>query len=180
MNKLFKAVIVSAALLIIYGGAVLGADSVKIGVVDLQDIIEKSEFGKAASEKIKTKGNELSKELKQKSSEVKKMEEQFEKNTVVLSKDARKEQEDKLHAKINDLKTLEREYSRVLKELNNELLQQLEKKIKEVIGDLAKKEKYTLVLTKQPAVAYSVPGLDITNTVISMLDSRSKKPEADK
>ncbi len=93
---------------------------------------------------------------------------------------ARKEQEDKLHAKINDLKTLEREYSRVLKELNNELLQQLEKKIKEVIGDLAKKEKYTLVLIKQPAVAYSVPGLDITNTVISMLDSRSKKPEADK
>ncbi|MDL1973294.1 MAG: OmpH family outer membrane protein [Deltaproteobacteria bacterium] len=151
-----------------------GADVAKIGVVDFQKIIEKSDMGKASSETIKGRGNEMTATLKEKEAEIEKTKKELDQKSLVMNKDASEEQEQALRNKINDLASLQRRYSRELKELQNNLLGKLENDLKGIIEEIGKKEGYTLIMERRVGgVMYAPSTIDITDRVIRKLNALS-------
>jgi outer membrane protein len=67
------------------------ADVAKIGVVDFQKIIDKSEPGQSAKTQINTRGKKMEEELKQKGSEIENLKKQLEREALVMSKEKREE-----------------------------------------------------------------------------------------
>lgn len=149
-----------------------GADVAKIGVVDFQKIIEKSDMGKASSETIKGRGNKMTATLKEKEAEIEKTKKELDQKSLVMNKDASEEQEQALRNKINDLASLQRRYSRELKELQNSLLGKLENDLKGIVEEIGKKEGYTLIMEKRVGgVMYAPSAIDITDRVIRKLNA---------
>jgi len=147
------------------------ADSLKIAVVDLQKLQRESTAFKKISDsyakKLEPKKNELDREK----ASLRELEEEMQKQNMMLSLNA-KESKMKEHGK----------KSRHLKYLENELLQefkQAEMEVKrsllidstKVVGEIGKREKYTIILEKgSSGFLYSSDSIDITDQVIKAYD----------
>ncbi|MBW2646964.1 MAG: OmpH family outer membrane protein [Deltaproteobacteria bacterium] len=178
MNTIFKSFFIVTIFLFGCWNISYGANVAKIGIIDFQKIIEKSDIGKASTKKIKDRGNEMTKTLKEKEAEIEKRKKELDQKSLVMNKEAREEQERILLNKINDLKSLQRQYSRVLNELQNALLGKLEKNVSVIVEEIGKKEGYTLIMERKVGgVMYAPSAIDITDKVIRKLNALEQKKE---
>jgi len=79
------------------------AETIKIGYIDVQRILNESRRGVEARKEFQARGNEINNVIQKKQNELKALKESLEKQASMLSNDARREKE--------------REYQRELKEL---------------------------------------------------------------
>lgn len=154
--------------------AVYAADVAKIGVVDMQRLLETSEPGKAAQAKIKAQKDKMEQELKQKGAEIEELRKQLERESMVMSKEKRAEKEREGRIKLNDFKTLQKSYRAELQALEKELVSKLRKDTFELIEEIGKKEGYLLIINTF-SVMYSPGSIDITDRLIEALNARSAK-----
>jgi outer membrane protein len=159
---------------IFWVNAVYAADVAKIGVVDMQRLLETSESGKAAQAKIKAKKDKMEQELKQKGAELEELRKQLEREAMVMSKEKRAEKEREGRIKLNDFKTLQKSYRAELQALEKELVSKLRKDTFELIEEIGKKEGYLLIINNF-SVMYSPGSIDITDRLIKELNARSAK-----
>ena len=95
MGKLFspKAVVFLLGLVFLGTAAPSWASEVlKIGVIDLQKCIQQSEAGKKASKALQEKADRIKKDFEARREELKKLSEEFNKKSNVLSAEAKREQ----------------------------------------------------------------------------------------
>ena len=78
-------------ILLFFHGSVLGAEVHKIGVIDLQKCITESKEGRKVFEALKEKKGLMQKKLDKKQTELLQIKEQLEKQTMMLSMDARED-----------------------------------------------------------------------------------------
>ncbi|RLB81246.1 MAG: hypothetical protein DRH17_09685 [Deltaproteobacteria bacterium] len=166
-----------------HSGIVFGAEVAKIGVVDFQRIIDKSNAGKRSSVEIKSQGKKMEQILKEKGAEIEELKKTLDQKALVMSEDVREAKEKDLRIKINDLKSLQRRYQDVLSELNVNLSKQIMKDVFEIVERIGKREGYLLIIDRRiGGVIYAPNAIDITDKVIqeyNALDAkRSKKEDA--
>lgn len=162
------------ALLILFFSinSLFAADVAKIGVVDLQKILESSAAGKSIQAQLKGQKEKMESDLKQKGSEIEKISKRLERESMVMSKDMREEKEREQRIKINDFKSLQKKYRSDLQKLEAELMNQLQRDIKELVDEMGKKDGYLLIINKY-SVLYSPGSIDVTDDLIKKLNAKT-------
>ena len=141
-----------------------GADVAKIGVVDFQTILEKSDAS------LKKKGQEID-ETKKK----------LEREALVMSKEKRDEKEREIRISTNDLKILQNKYTTDLRQLEAKLVRDIQKEVVEIITKIGKKEGFLVIFEKREAgVLYSPDTIDITDRLIQDYNSIFSKKASKK
>jgi outer membrane protein len=156
------------------GGRAIGADAPKIGVVNLQTVLETSVAGKAAQSEIKGQKDKMEADLKQKGNELQELEKRLQREATVMSKEAREGKERELRIKASDLQALQKKYRTDLQDLERKYMGQLQKDISDLVTEIAKKEGYVLIISTI-GVLYSQQGMDITARLIQDLNAKSGK-----
>lgn len=144
------------------------ADGTKIGVVDLQKIMQTSQQMKDIQEKLEKEFKPRRDKLVAMEDGLKKDMEKFKRDSAVLSQTQRKDLEKKI---VNTQQQFEREgqqYQQELSTAHNEAMESFYTKIRAAIAKVAQGEQYDLVFQKD-AAPFSVDKLDVTAKVIDAL-----------
>ncbi len=169
--------------LFVLSGIVYGAEIQKIGVIDLQKIIDKSNVGKRSSVEIKSQGKKMEQILKKKGAEIEDLRESLDQKSLVMSNEAREAKEQDLRLKIDDLKSLQRRYQDVLRDLNINLSKQITKDVFEIVEGIGKQAGYSLIIDRRAGgVVYAPNAIDVTDKVIeeyNAMDARRGKKEGE-
>jgi outer membrane protein len=169
---------VLAVALVLLALPVSAADVAKIGIVDVQRILETSTPGKNAQAQIKAVKEKMEQDLKMIGSEIDELRKRLEREAMVMSKEMRDEKEREARIKLNDFKTKQKRYRTELQSLEKELLAKLQDDIMKLVADIGKKEGYLLIINKF-GVMYSPNSIDITDKLIQQLNALSAKKESD-
>jgi outer membrane protein len=156
----------------LFAASSYGADVAKIGVVDFQKIIEKSDAGKMAKAEINKQGKELEDNLKKKRKEIEAIRGKLERETLVMSKEMREEKEREIRISTNDFKTLQNKYTADLRQLEGRLVRDIHKEVLEIVEEMGKKEGFLVIFGKnEGGVMYSPDTIDLTDRLIQSYNS---------
>ena len=150
------------------------ADVAKIGVIDLQKILETSAAGKSIQAELKKEKDKMEADLKKKGAEIENIRKRLERESMVMGKEKREEKERESRIKINDFKSLQKKYRSDLQKHEGRLMQQLSDDINEIVNQMGKKEGYLLIINKL-GVIYSPNSIDVTDKVIGKLNTKFSK-----
>jgi outer membrane protein len=157
--------------------SVRAAEVAKIGVVDFQRIIDKSEPGQGAKTQINARGKKMEEELKQKASEIENLKKQLEREALVMSKEKREENEREFRIKVGDFKTLQKKYEQELQQTQKQLVNQIKKDVLDLVNEVGKKDGYQLIIEKV-GVLYVPNAMDLTDRIIQEYNKKGPKPAA--
>jgi outer membrane protein len=175
-NFLTKAVFLSGIVLLWTVAPSWASEALKIGVIDLQKCIQQSEAGKKASKGLQEKADRIKKDLETRRDELKKLSEEFNKKSNVLSADAKREREKELIRKDEDLRELVRKKEEEMHKDEYNAMQPLLTELFEVTKKLAKDEGYTMILESKSGVVYfNKPVEEITDKVIKLANEPKKE-----
>jgi len=159
---------------ILWIGFAVAADVAKIGIVDLQRIMETSDPGKSAQAEIKKQKDKMEQELKTKGAEIEELSKQFERESMVMSKEKREEKEREGRIKLNDFKSLQKRYRSQLQNLEKRMVSGIREDVFTLVEEMGKKEGYLLIINNF-SVMYSPGSIDITDKLIKQLNDKNAK-----
>jgi len=180
--RIFKIAFVTMILSVCFFGiSSYGADVAKIGVVNFQDILEKSDAGKMATAEINKSGKEMEDSLKKKGEEIDAIKGKLEREALVMSKEMREEKEREIRISINDFKTLKNKYMADFKQHEARLVRDIQKEVLEIVEEMGKKEGFLIIFEKREAgVLYSPDTIDITDRLIQRYNTSFSKKASKK
>ena len=144
-----------------------GADVAKIGVVDFQKVLEISNAGKLARDKINEQGRKMEADLKKKGENIEETKKKLEREALVMSNEMRAEKEREIRISINDFKSLQKNYMDDFKEQEKKLVTRIQKELLKIVAEIGKKEGFLLILEKREAgIIYSPDTIDISDRLI--------------
>ena len=152
----------------------LAADVAKIGVIDLQKVLETSNAGKLIQTELKKENEKMANDLQNKGNEIETIRKRLERESMVMSKEMREEKEREQRIKVNDFKTLQKKYRSELQKLQGQLMQQLQRDVTAITQDIGKKEGYLLIIDKR-GVIYTPNSVDLTDKLIQKLNAKFAK-----
>ncbi|MCR9192059.1 MAG: OmpH family outer membrane protein [Gammaproteobacteria bacterium] len=141
------------------------AENAKIGVVDLQKIMQTSSQMKTVQEKLEKEFKPRRDKLVEMETTLKKDMEVFKRDTSVLSQSQRKDLEKKIVGEQQQFERDGQQYQQELSTAHNEAMEAFYNKIRAAIAKVAESEKYDLVFQKD-AAPFSVDKLDVTAQVM--------------
>lgn len=152
------------------------AQTLKIGVVDIQKFQKKSKSFQSLSAKLKTKFDALQKKLDDERNALVKLEEDFKKQSMMLSLDAQEDKKRELDKKRRYYKYLYEELTLEMKDLEQEATGDVGKELEKVVKKIAEKEGYTLILEKRTlGLIFFSTTIDVTDRVVDAYDATKPK-----
>ena len=170
--NLTKTTLVSVMMCVMMAFSAFAAEG-KIGVVDFQKVLATSNAGKAAKEQITKEGKRMEEDLKTRGDEIEELRKKFEKESPVMSKEARDEKQRDIRIKIGDAQALQKKYADEFKNFEGKLIKQIQKEVFEIVEDIGKKDGYMMIIEKG-AVLYAPESVDITDKLIQTYNAKSK------
>ena len=157
-----------ALMLAISTGSVF-ADGTKIGVVDLQKIMQTSTQMKTIQEKLEKEFKPRRDKLVAMEEGLKKDMEKFKRDSAVLSATQKKDLEKKIVGTQQQFEREGQQYQQELSTAHNEAMEEFYNKIRAAIAKVAESEKFDVVLQKD-AAPFSVDKLDVTAKVMQEIN----------
>ena len=164
-----KAIIVFTVFVIgaIFTSSAFAADAAKIGVVNFEQIVKVSSAGKVMQKDLKARLEELQKKLQDEGKKVKEMQDELEREALVLSEEKKRERKRELRDKADDLKRMKTDYTQEMQILQNNRMNQIQKDIFDIANRLGQTKGYLLIVEKKVGgVIYAADEVDITDEVI--------------
>ncbi|MHB8796823.1 MAG: OmpH/Skp family outer membrane protein [Thermoanaerobaculia bacterium] len=183
-NRMFVAGVVATAALV---ALPVSAQSVqKVGVIEVQRIVQDSAVGKESLARIQKISTAKQEDLTKRQTELRDLEKRIQEQGKSLSEDSMEKLQKDYQQKALDLKRFQDDAQRELEELQRRELTELEKKVLPVIEAVSKELGYTLVFNKfQSGLLYADDAVDITaaviqkfNTAIAAAPKTDAKPAA--
>jgi outer membrane protein len=174
MRTLKSACVITTFVFVFFNNFTFAADVAKIGVINLQKILETSAAGKSIQAELKKEKDKMESELKKKGAEIENIRKRLERESMVMGKEMRDEKERESRIKINDFKSLQKKYRSDLQQLEAGLINQLKSDIDDIVQKMGKKEGYLLIINKF-GVIYSPNSIDVTDKTIKELDKKFAK-----
>jgi outer membrane protein len=165
------------SLFVFLASPVLAAD-LKIAVIDLQQVLEKSEPGQEAIAQLQDDFKGMKEELDEKKSKVDQLREQIQKQSLVLSQEAQIDKETEYKQKVRDFQSLYQSYQKKMKLKEQKLREPIIKELVDVVQEYGKENNYTLVMDKKNSgVIYNSDSIEVTSKIIVELNKawRQKK-----
>jgi len=147
-------------------GLSLAADAVKIGVVDLQKIIQTSPQIQKIQQGLEQRFRPRRDNLMVTEKELKAKIESFKKDSVVMNATQRKDKEREIVAMQQKFELEGQKYQQELSSAHNEAMEDFYSKVRSAISVVAKKDSYGLILQKD-AVPFSTEMMDVTKQVVA-------------
>src|SRR5512144_131682 len=160
---------------LVIAAAAFGADGVKIGSVDMQKVLTTSDAGKEAKEQLAGKGNRYEGEKNSREEELRKLKGELEKQSVVLSDDARKAKEQLFMQKRKELDRFLKDAQEDLQARNDELTNRLVEEIVKLIQDYGKKNGYSVIFVKNESMVFVDENVDLTDGILKAFNGARKK-----
>jgi len=152
------------------------AEDIKIATVDMQKAIQTVEAGKKAKAQLEKDFNSKKKDLEAEENHIRKMFEEFKKQSLVMSDEARAKKQAELQERGLKFEELKQRSTLDLQQKEQELTRPLIVKLRTVISEMAKQKGYALILEKnENNVLYSLDKDDLTDDVISTFNKQQGK-----
>lgn len=166
--------LVVAVVLLLWGGAAMGADVAKIGVVDFQRVLKESRAGREAAEELRTKQADRTAELGRLKTRIASLQASLE--SLELSATTREvsEKRKELEAVLGEFKAADQKYSRLFAEINRRQTEKIRKELGAIIDRLGRKGGYLLIVEKKE-VLYAPESMDMTDRLIGLYDEAYEK-----
>lgn len=156
----------------------LGAQttSYRIGVVDIQKFQKKSKNFQSISTRLKKKFDAMQQKLDDERNALLKMEDDFKKQSMMLSLDAQEDKKRDLEKKRRYYKYIFEDLSQEMKDVETEATGDIGKELEKVVKKIAEKDGYTLILEKRTlGLIYYSDVIDITDRVVDAYDASKPK-----
>ncbi|MBI4042731.1 MAG: OmpH family outer membrane protein [Deltaproteobacteria bacterium] len=172
MKRIFMGVLIS--LFFPFGSAFASDNpSVRIGYIDVQQVLQSVNDGKAAKAKLEKEFNAKKEQLQKEQDKLRKLSEELEKQSLVLSETGKEEKRKELQAKMLDHQNHLSQAQMEMKQREEELMSPIFQKMDGIIRSLAEKNKYTLILEKtRSAILFGLEKDDLTKELVAEYNKR--------
>ena len=145
----------------------------RIGVVDMQQVLNQSERGRATKQKLDQERDARQKDLDARQQEVMKMQADLEKQAPVLSEQAKREKGEALQRKVRDIRRLAEDANRDFEKRLGETEADMTREIVKVVQEFGKDQGFTIILERS-TLPYVSGTADVTAEVIKRFDGSGK------
>ncbi|MBW1804434.1 MAG: OmpH family outer membrane protein [Deltaproteobacteria bacterium] len=148
-----------------------GASPLKIGVVDMQAFQKNSRAFQRIRMKIKKQFDAMQEKIKSEQNELKKLEENYKKQSIMLSLDAKEDKRREVEKKRRYIKYLSEDFSFELKNTEKEATQDLLRELGKILEKIGKEQGYLLILERRTlGLLYYRDAIEITDQVVKAYD----------
>jgi outer membrane protein len=148
----------------------------RLGYVDLQRILAKSQAGVQAREQLEKEKVGMQKQLDGQKVELDKLRDELEKKGQLLSADARRDKQDQLERKLRDAQRLAGDLEKELQKREQTMGTKILRELEGVFTKVGKEKGYAMILERRQAgVVYGATELDVTEEVIKAFDDETRK-----
>ncbi len=178
MNRFVTSVALAASVLALPAlgqgaPAAASAGSQKIGVIEVQRIVQESAVGKESVARVQKLQQSRQDDLAKRQKDLRELEQKIQEQGKSLSEDAMDKLQKDYQAKALDLKRAQDDAQRELEEAQRKELGDLEKWIMPVINTVAQEQGYSLVFNKfNSGLLYASDTTDLTDTVIKKFNAQ--------
>jgi outer membrane protein len=145
----------------------------RIGVVDIQQVLNQSQKGSAMKQKLDQERAGRQRELDAKQQEVMKLQAELDKQAPLLSEQAKRERSEALQRKVRDVRRLAEDANRDFDKRVREAEVDITREIFAVIQEYGKDQGFSLIMERSTLV-FTTPAVDITAEVIKRYDAKQK------
>jgi outer membrane protein len=144
------------------------ASDQKFGVVDMQKALQSVEDGKKAKTTLEKEFNEKKKQIQAEEDSLKKATEDFKKQSMVLSEDARNRKQNELQERIGKYREMFSKAQFDIQNRERELTEPIIGKIRKIVEEIGEKDSYTMIFEKsESSVIFHTKKDDLTDRVIT-------------
>ena len=152
----------------------LGAqDRVKIGFIDIQRAISDSNAGKRAKERFQAQVKKAEAELLKEKTELERLKADLDKKGPLMKEEERRNLEADLQRRYVNYQRTMTDQQQELRQKEGALTGDILKELEKIVNEIGKSDKFTLILERNQ-ILYSDQGIDVTNKVIEVFNSRNK------
>ena len=145
----------------------------KLGAVDMQRALQSVEMGKKAKAALEKEFNEKKKQLQSEEESIKKLTEDFKKQSMVLSEDAKRKKEGEIQERMMKYREFFSKSQFDIQNRERELTEPIIVKLRAVVEETGKTKGFTLIVEKgSEAILYSSSGEDVTEEVIKAFNKK--------
>jgi outer membrane protein len=171
LKGLFLAILTGVFL---FPAAPLAAQAVKVGVVDLQKFQKNSKTFQKASLSVKKKFDDMQQKLNDERTALAKLEEEFKKQTMMLSLDAQEDKKRELEKKQRHFKFMYDDFTQEMKETEMDAIKKVMKELEKIVEKMGEKEGYTIILERRTlGLLYFNNTIDLTDRVTDAYDKQN-------
>ncbi len=152
------------------GATLAGAAELKIGYVNAVKVIEEAPQGESALKKLEAEFSPRDKKIVEMQNRIKQLEQELEKNALVLKEGDRRAKEHEVVSLKRDVRRLSQEFREDYNLRRNEELAALQKIVFKAIVEIAKHDNFDLILHE--GVIYAGNKVDITDKVLKKLGKK--------
>ena len=154
--------------------AMAATADMKIAVVDLQKALQSVDTGKNAKSTLEKEFNEKKKALQAEEESIKKMSEDFKKQSLVLSDEAKQRKQNEIQERLVKYRELFGKSQFDIQNRERQLTEPIIGKLKSIVEELGTKQGYTIILEKnENNVLFSQPKDDLTEEVIKSYNKKN-------
>jgi outer membrane protein len=147
----------------------------KIGSVDIQRAINECQAGKEAKKNIMKEVEKFQRQVAEKQKELQGMKESLEKQTSMLTQDARAAKEKDYQTKLRDFQRWGEDSQNEINQKRIEMEKNIARGLFQVIQKLGADDGFTVILEKnEQIVLYTSKTIDVTDRVIKAYDGQKK------
>jgi len=170
---------VCVAAVMAMAGTVLAQSAGRVGVINSQEILEKSSEGKKAIGRLQEKEKKSQADLNRLNEEIRQLESRLNTQQLTLTQEMALQLNTQLEKKRTDQKRLSEDALRELQELQFQLFNKIQNELIPIINQLGKEKDQDIILdlAKSGAV-YINPIVDLTAEVIRRYDAQKAAPPA--
>lgn len=153
------------------------ATAMKIGTIEMQKAIESVNIGKKARDQLEKEYNLKKKMLQDEDNAIKKLIEEFKKQSLALNDDAKMKKQQEIQERASKFQESIQKSEMEVRKRESDLTAPIVSQIKEVIQEQAKKNNYDLVLDRNQnngPVLFSKDEHDLTKIVIDEFNKKYK------
>jgi outer membrane protein len=154
--------------------APLAAQAVKVGVVDLQKLQKNSKAFQKASISVKKKFDDMQQQLNDERTALAKLEDEFKKQSMMLSLDAQEDKKRELDKKQRHFKFMYDDFTQEMKDTEMDTMKKIMKELEKIVEKIGEKEGYTIILERRTVgLLYFNNTIDITDRVTDAYDKQN-------
>lgn len=165
----------AAAVLVLSAGMVQAAD-LKIGVVNMQELMKESPQAKAAEAEMQQKFGSRRNALLAEQNKIKALQDQINRNGSVMSAAQLQNLQNQLDADQQDMSRKESDFQADLNEWQNQKLGAIQQIVVKEVQAFAKAHQYNLIVGL--GIVYADGSVDVTDQVLAQLQKDYKTPAA--
>lgn len=155
-------------------GSASASAEVRIGTVDMQKALQTVDAGKKAKAQLEKEFNKKKQELQTEEAAIRKMGEEFKKQSLALSEDARAKKQAELQERVMKFQEVTARSQQEIQQKEQDLTRPIITKLRALIEEMSKEKGYTVVLEKnENTVLFSLEKDDLTADIVKAFDKKS-------